>query len=403
MSGLAALFEQKLTGLHSYFGQANCFSAPGSPKHLSVSTAFGATVASSSLTDSCEEELSTAVLRNDLTMPTTMPKVPKEDATLGTNATLSSAPRTKLARSDTMEASPKSLTLANLGKFEPLSTLKDEFKFNKSFGEKVDGLIEHQYKGWRRVRGDGNCFYRAVSFSLLEQIISAPENKRQAAALELVAKLKDLSFEEKVEEEGHQQLVAKVSGLANGLSWQDGTGGVDLLASFEDTSLEGVDQACIRAIRRLTAKCIIERADDWTLCGGISFRTLCEVQGLGSPEDFCNKVVLPMGVEAESVVMNALVCALDVGLKLALLDRSEQSGLVFEEYKPPGEGTEHFTVHVQLRPGHYDLLYVEHVNEITRRRATIDGSGGYAHGFASSSSAAQSAAHTLETLEPFRL
>lgn len=74
------------------------------------------------------------MLRNDLTMPTTMPKVPKEDATLGTNATVSealehvttakglklcgvvgrfhlvarSAPR--LARSDTMEAGGTQMT-----------------------------------------------------------------------------------------------------------------------------------------------------------------------------------------------------------------------------------------------------------------------------------------------------
>eukprot|EP00435_Cladocopium_sp_Y103_P017465 s3328_g4.t1 len=144
MSGLAALIEQKLTGLHSYFGQANCFSAPGSPKHLSVSTAFGATVlaASSLETDSYEEELSTAVLKNDLTMP----QVPKEDTSLRTDdaTVMSSAPRSRLARSDTMEASLQSSQLPNLGKFEPLSTLKDEFKFNKSFGEKVDGLIEHE-------------------------------------------------------------------------------------------------------------------------------------------------------------------------------------------------------------------------------------------------------------------
>lgn len=363
-----------------------------------MSTALGTTaLAASSLeTDSYEEELSTAVLKNDWTMT----QVPKEDISLRTDdaTVMSSAPRSRLARSDTMEASLQSSQLPNLGKFEPLSTLKDEFKFNKSFGEKVDGLIEHEYKGWRRVRGDGNCFYRAVGFGLLEQIIAAPDSKRQVAASALVCKLKNLSFEEKAEDEGHQQFVERLFRLASGHSWQDG-GGLDLLASFEDKSPDGIDQACIRAIRKLVAQCIITRADDCSLCGGIDFRTLCEVQGLGSPEDFCNTVVLPMGVEAESVVMNALVCALDVGLKLALLDRTEQSGLVFESYEPPGEGnSDHFTVHVQLRPGHYDLLYLECVNETSRRRATIDGSGGYGRGAASSP---KSSAET--TLEPFRL
>lgn len=34
------------------------------------------------------------------------------------------------------------------------------------------------------------------------------------------------------------------------------------------------------------ARCIIDRADDWTLCGGISFRTLCEVQGCSCQVEF---------------------------------------------------------------------------------------------------------------------
>eukprot|EP00438_Fugacium_kawagutii_P017273 Skav213670 [mRNA] locus=scaffold491:139133:140929:+ [translate_table: standard] len=80
-------------------------------------TAFGATVlaASSVETDSYEEELSTAVLKNDLSMP-----VRKEEMTLGTMT--SSAP-SRLARSDTMEASIQS-SLPNLGKFEPLSSIR---------------------------------------------------------------------------------------------------------------------------------------------------------------------------------------------------------------------------------------------------------------------------------------
>eukprot|EP00439_Symbiodinium_sp_Y106_P083996 s803_g24.t1 len=49
--------------------------------------------------------------------------------------------------------------------------------------------------------------------------------------------------------------------------------------AFNDAMDDSIDKACIRAMRRLTAKCILERADDFSLCGGISFRTLCEVQG----------------------------------------------------------------------------------------------------------------------------
>eukprot|EP00437_Effrenium_voratum_P016919 CAMPEP_0181447852 /NCGR_PEP_ID=MMETSP1110-20121109/26837_1 /TAXON_ID=174948 /ORGANISM="Symbiodinium sp., Strain CCMP421" /LENGTH=370 /DNA_ID=CAMNT_0023571981 /DNA_START=38 /DNA_END=1147 /DNA_ORIENTATION=- len=343
MSGLAAFFEQRLTGFNSYFGNPNCLSLP-EPSQLKPLSA-AATVSTNA--EDCGH-------------------LPPDGMSVPSSGSRSN----RFTISNTMEASLRS-SLANLGRFEPLSTLKEEFKFNKSFGEKVSGLIEHGYKGWRRVRGDGNCFYRAVGFGLLEQIVSAPEPRRRAAAQRLVMKFKDLSFEEAAARVAHEQLVERLSRVAAGQSWQEirlePVERSDLLASFQDGP---VDHACIRAIRELTARCLLDRADDPALCGGLDFRTLCEVQGT-SVKDFCNQVVLPMGVEAESVVMNAVVAALDIGLRLALLDRSEQSGLAFQDYEPPG-ASEHFVVHVQLRPGHYDLLYMEEVDEPMRqRRATL--------------------------------
>lgn len=54
-------------------------------------------------------------------------------------------------------------------------------------------------------------------------------------------------------------------------------GCLEFLLAFEGL---GCKSAC------WMARCIIDRADDWTLCGGISFRTLCEVQGCSCQVEF---------------------------------------------------------------------------------------------------------------------
>ncbi|CAE8692326.1 unnamed protein product, partial [Polarella glacialis] len=125
---------------------------------------------------------------------------------------------------------------------------------------------------------------------------------------------------------------------------------------------KGLDLALVRFLRVLTARYMCEKADDWEACNGISFNMLCEAQGMGTVQDFCDKVVLPLGVEAESLVMSAIVPATDISLRVAILDRTDASGLCFNDYVAKGGvaacgGIDPPTIHVQLRPGHYDLLY----------------------------------------------
>jgi len=152
--------------------------------------------------------------------------------------------------------------------------------------------------------------------------------------------------------------------LSRGQGWQDTIAAKHdlsqsglLFVSFIDASAASIDMAVVRALRRLTARFMLRNADDCEICNGMSFRILCDAQGLGTPDDFCRKVILPVGVEAESLVMNAIVPALGISLRVAILDRGGASGLCFEDYEAPRGPAERVTVHLQLRPGHYDLLY----------------------------------------------
>eukprot|EP00811_Abedinium_folium_P037074 NODE_9723_length_1403_cov_3.534483.p1 GENE.NODE_9723_length_1403_cov_3.534483~~NODE_9723_length_1403_cov_3.534483.p1 ORF type:complete len:280 (+),score=10.13 NODE_9723_length_1403_cov_3.534483:104-943(+) len=63
--------------------------------------------------------------------------------------------------------------IRNLGPREPLSTLANDFKYNESFCNKIAELESVGYRGWRRIRGDGNCFYRCIAVGLLEALATA--------------------------------------------------------------------------------------------------------------------------------------------------------------------------------------------------------------------------------------
>jgi hypothetical protein len=63
-----------------------------------------------------------------------------------------------------------------------LGNLRDHFKYNDSMRSKIDQLYS-SYVGWRSVRGDGNCYYRAIIFGLLEQAVYAKNRSRIFAGL----------------------------------------------------------------------------------------------------------------------------------------------------------------------------------------------------------------------------
>lgn len=59
----------------------------------------------------------------------------------------------------------------NVGeKFRLMHLAPEQREFNPSLYDKVQDLTD-QYVGYRKIRGDGNCYYRAVAFGLLEQLI----------------------------------------------------------------------------------------------------------------------------------------------------------------------------------------------------------------------------------------
>lgn len=260
----------------------------------------------------------------------------------------------------------------NVGPREPLSTLIQEFRFNTSFASKVRRLEQRGYTGWRRIRGDGNCFYRAVGFGLLEQLVVAPERERISQISSLYERIAALEFADALHAAEHKELLARVDRLKHGAGWEEPgldspeTPAFGLLYSSLHNPKNSADLALLRALRRLAADYLLSHAHDAAANHGISYHDICVCAGeYVDVSDFCNKVVLPDGVEAETLCQSALPAALGVGVRIAFLDRGDAQDVTFHDFGvdvDSDDGAESSPsarplIHVQLRPGHYDLLY----------------------------------------------
>lgn len=123
-----------------------------------------------------------------------------------------------------------------------------------------------------------------------------------------------------------------------------------------------LDLALICVLRRLAAQYLLKNAYDDEVGGGISFDIWCSAQGYAGIDEFCQKVVLAMGVEAEGIVLNTLPVIFGVGLRVVVLDRRDTVDLLFSDYPDEEAITDDGhkpVIHLQLRPGHYDLFYFQ--------------------------------------------
>eukprot|EP00927_Polykrikos_kofoidii_P056466 TRINITY_DN50583_c0_g1_i1.p1 TRINITY_DN50583_c0_g1~~TRINITY_DN50583_c0_g1_i1.p1 ORF type:complete len:517 (+),score=91.00 TRINITY_DN50583_c0_g1_i1:71-1621(+) len=321
----------------------------------------------------------------------------------------------------------------NMGPREPMKTLAAEFRYNEHFQRKVGWLARDGYVGWRRIRGDGNCFYRAVGFALLEQLVKpsfefagcsdAHEKQRVERSRSLRRRLLGMRFDERLdvgplESAAHEELLVRVAALCqpygcwedtlaylhrsssassveeraedanvgnssdnlflsmrlptNSTSWSTSCNGGDSQDSFP----KNLDLALVRAMRQLAANFMRDFRDDERAGGGLSFSVLTKAMFDEGVDTFCDRVVVSMGVEAESLVLTAMAHALGESFRVVYLDPNELTGrerVTFVDYLSDfsiGEsyaaaataadtGAKVPNIHVQLRPGHYDVLYRE--------------------------------------------
>ena len=235
----------------------------------------------------------------------------------------------------------------------PLSTLEAEYATAEpgttTFVAGLQALSTVQgYSNVRLIRGDGNCYYRAVLYRLAELVLESPPSLGKR----LLATLK----------ESWDRLLA--------LGYD-----ADMLETFYDC-ITDLFQRCME--NKLDAASLHAElnADHSTSDFGIWYlrvlvsghlkqdpdRFLPFTNGM-SMDQFCQSQVEPVGKECEQVQVLALAEALHLPVHVLYLDGHAlvNGKVVQHSFGPPvvddssSENT--VSLHVLYRPGHYDILY----------------------------------------------
>ena len=256
-----------------------------------------------------------------------------------------------------------------VGEKEDFSCLRLQYADNPRFLHKIQSAGS-QYSHIRRVRGDGNCFYRSYLFAVLEFAILPPPSVPPAQHFAIVAAF-------------HSQFLSAPAAMQ-----ADGVYDSVIVDDFYSNTLELVQFAVQRSIaqqgkqdwteaergvrRQLLAELLSRMNDDsqGSLCNWYItwLRCLTSAQLQRRPElyspylvdhssikAFCAAEVDCMNREVDAVQILALTTELGVAVRIEYLDGSEGSGL--HGYVMPEGKQEDGVVTLLYRPGHYDIIY----------------------------------------------
>jgi ubiquitin thioesterase protein OTUB1 len=231
-------------------------------------------------------------------------------------------------------------TQKQIGDLEAPQVLLEEYKENNAFHPKIGQIID-LYKGIRRSRKDGSCFYRSFIFAYLEMIKSFPEKVTKATehATQVKNQLLVFGYPEFTVGDFHESYVD----LLKEISKDGGITSDELKEKLRDNS---VDMPIVYFTRLVTSASMQQQPD--------KFEAFCMAMGSSSVKQFCQNNVEPPAANADQLQITALTDSFQVGTRVVYLDGS--SGQLNHHDFPDGVEP---VIHLLYRPGHYDLLYLK--------------------------------------------
>ncbi len=231
------------------------------------------------------------------------------------------------------EASSNPLVSALL----PLEVLHDEYT-TSAFAVKVQQLSE-KFSGMRRCRRDGNCFYRAIAFAILQFFREGAEGATEIKAA-WDAKLKAVGFEPIIYEDFSECF------------WNFATNAEQGTTTLESL-WDGEEYSCDMAVMYLRLLTSAEMKTNMDM-----YSAFIDSED-GDFVRWCERNVEAVGVDADQVQMIALSRSIGVPLTIANLGSGEcETDLSIStfEIESINESLPK-TITLLYRPGHYDLLY----------------------------------------------
>jgi len=199
---------------------------------------------------------------------------------------------------------------ALIGKKQSPSCFMKEYE-NNPMGAFIQGVeyLTEEYSSVRRVRGDGNCFYRGFLFGYLEGILlnfGDWGSLELSRVTELIVRSKDelvaLGYSEIAIETFWEVFVDALNNLSSKTT-------ADLESMFNEEG--GRSDYMVWYCRLLVAGHLKANADH--------FLPFIGIEGMDI-EAFCKSEVEPMGKECEQVQIIALTAAFQVGIRIEYLD-----------------------------------------------------------------------------------
>jgi hypothetical protein len=231
-----------------------------------------------------------------------------------------------------------------------------------SLDETLIAQLRKSYTAFRRILGDGNCYYRAAFFGILEfaALATAEERGDIVAAVLKVLQSEVAYTAGTYEDRAHQALLGDLPRISS-------------LALSSEMLATTHDRAIVMACKRLVASGLKFRAESQEE-GTVAYAISSSFGGM-SVDEFVDSQVLPLGKSAEGphVELGILFGCFNFDGVIASAQRGHSLSTSCSSVGESRAGTVHL-LHIATRAeGHYDLLYQRRRLNFTHSTPTTEG------------------------------
>ena len=222
-----------------------------------------------------------------------------------------------------------------------IKILLKDYEDNLEYANSVK-IITEKYKYIRKVRRDGNCFYRAFIYRLFEYICMKNNNHLYNDILKKIEGIKELTakngYDWMLVEDFYNVFYGEFCSCFNSVN----NNGVSV-RDYMDNLFKDKDKGnyLIYFIRFCIAAYLKDN------------RALYEVYIEGDFDTWIRKEVEAIDNEADQIQIMACVNYFDIGVKIEYLNKLKNEVVKFPEDKKD----EDIFIEVLFTPGHYDILY----------------------------------------------
>lgn len=233
--------------------------------------------------------------------------------------------------------------------WEHISTLRDEFKYSEIYKANIKKLTK-TYCGWKRVRGDGNCYYRSVISTYFQKIFHF--NQPESRVYDFIESLSQVSIAEREYNQEIQELIDFVNILYMKKLNSRPKEKVDIFFYVLDILQdENFDLKLIKVARILSYQLLISENGSY-------------LKSFILPEEWDHLLygIMDMGREAEGLELSLLPKALNI--EVVQINIFQEQILVS---KYPGENSDDEKIKIFIiskSRGHYDALYSNNDMEV---------------------------------------